>query len=929
MFYHITNRNIRCSARCAAILVTGILLLAALPGLPDQAAGTGQALLASKARRLMKKGVIAARLAHYHLAIRYFLAARKADPDDVTIYYNLGLAEAQLPGRELRAMAWLGAYLSANPAAPNARAIRDEIDLLDVKSQAEISHLLQTMHTAASKLRNPQFLSDHSDTYNALGEIAARYAQDGDMAHAREVIGEIKDSSNIYQGGAVASVVSAQVGVGDLTGAIRTISREPHDLYARDNSLESIISAAENIGNFRVAVEAAKMIKNQLIVAQQLENIAWREAQVGNISAAQKLAVHILNIPTRSDAEFQIASVQAKAVDIPGAQRSYRRASRDAIAGGALDSTVEGTTVKRDMTTAFFDIQHAIAESQFKAGAIAAALKTCSAEIKHLKAAAFDPKWPDYAAQKKHWPFNPKFPAFFQMALYQTMDISAMQAIEHNMIVAQSKRGDITGAENTALAAQRDGCHRSMLELSIAQGLAAAHKFSDANAMCATALQAVGQIDDKKLKNTIASRLSYGAYCLVVAPELKAGNRVEALRTLRIALKAAKLIDNPAGAYDSAGDDEMYLVRGQVKAGDIPAAEATATLIRDQFQEVNALDAIALAQSKAGDAAGSRATFAADLDTASHISSKINRSVARYSIAADEATSGDISAAESTASLISDSTYRSFAWSHIATAQAKAGDMAGARRNFGLARDAAGISPDGYRWIASVATDQAAVGDIPGAIATAQGIFDPISQMDADTTIAEAQRKAGHLNAARKTCEATMAVARIIPGALRRDDIVANIAATDAKTGDTVTAQKFVNLISDPSYPGWKIFAQAAIAKVKEHPIVSKLKVNPEAADPDATVYIAVLPWTGLLFDKNKNDPSPLDSSMFLDLHDYLKGLPNSDPASYIPPNQPAAQTLFNAMNDSVGKLIQARHLINTMLKTQRAQQRAMPKNKN
>jgi tetratricopeptide (TPR) repeat protein len=927
MFYHITNRNIRCSARCAAILVTGILLLAGLPGLPDQAAGTRQALLASKARRLMKKGVIAARLAHYRLAIRYFLAARKADPDDVTIYYNLGLAEAQLPGRELRAMAWLGAYLAANPAAPNARAIRDEIDLLDVKSQAEISHLLQTMHTAASKLRNPQFVWDHSDTYYALGAIAAKYAQDGDMPHAREVIGEIKDSSITGQG--VASVVSAQVGVGDLTGAIRTISREPHDMYTRDNSLESIISAAENIGNFRVAVEAAKMIKNQLISAQQLEDVAWREAQVGNISAAQKLAAHILNIPARLEADFQIASIQAKSGDIPGAQRRYRRASRDAIAGGALGSTVEGTTVKLDMTTAFFDIQLAIAESQFKAGAITAALKTCSAEIKHLKSAAFDPKWPDYAAQKKHWPFKPKFPAFFQMALDQTTDISAMQAIEHNMIVAQAKRGDITGAENIALAAQRDGCHRSMLELSIAQGLAAAHKFSDANAMCDTALQAVGQLEDKKLKNTIASRLSYGAYCLVVAPELKAGDRVEALRTLRIALKAAKLIDNPAGAYDSAGDDEMYLVLGQAKAGDIPAAEATATLIRDKNNEVNALNAIALAQSKAGDATGSRATFAAALDVASHISSKINRSVAQNTIVAHETDAGDISAAESTASLISDSTYRSFAWSHIATAQAKAGDMAGARRNFGLARDAAVISPHGYSWIASVATDQAAVGDIPGAIATAQKIFHPISQMDADAAIAEAQRKAGDLNASRKTCEAVMAAARMVPGALQRVDIIARIAVTEAKAGDTTTAEKFVNLISDPGYPGWIIFAQAAIAKVKAHPLVSKLKVNPETADPDATVYIAISPWTGLLFDKNKNDPSPLDSSMFLDLHDYLKGLPNSDPVSYIPPNQPAAQTIFNAMNDSVGKLIQARHLINTMLKAQRTQQRATTDNKN
>lgn len=73
------------------------------------AAGTLHAELPPEAQTAMDKGVIAAKQQDYMLAIRYFQDARKTAPDAPEVFYNLGLAESKMPGRELRAMAWFSA----------------------------------------------------------------------------------------------------------------------------------------------------------------------------------------------------------------------------------------------------------------------------------------------------------------------------------------------------------------------------------------------------------------------------------------------------------------------------------------------------------------------------------------------------------------------------------------------------------------------------------------------------------------------------------------------------------------------------------------------------------------------------------------------------------------------------------------------------
>lgn len=67
------------------------------------------------------------------MAIRLFNEGHKAAPDSAVPLLNLGLAEAQLPGHELRAICWLEAYLATVPDAANAPAVRKQIASLKLK----------------------------------------------------------------------------------------------------------------------------------------------------------------------------------------------------------------------------------------------------------------------------------------------------------------------------------------------------------------------------------------------------------------------------------------------------------------------------------------------------------------------------------------------------------------------------------------------------------------------------------------------------------------------------------------------------------------------------------------------------------------------------------------------------------------------------
>src|SRR5205085_12567733 len=109
--------------------------------------------LPSAAQEALNKGIIAAKVPDYPLALRLFEDARKLAPQAPVIFLNLGIAESKMPGRELRAIAWFGAYLAATPDAPNAAAVKEQIAVLEVRNQSNIATFLKSVQVAASQMR--------------------------------------------------------------------------------------------------------------------------------------------------------------------------------------------------------------------------------------------------------------------------------------------------------------------------------------------------------------------------------------------------------------------------------------------------------------------------------------------------------------------------------------------------------------------------------------------------------------------------------------------------------------------------------------------------------------------------------------------------------------------------------------------------------
>ena len=65
--------------------------------------GQLHAQLPPDAQAAMQKGILAAKEQEWEIAIQSFQEARKTAPNAPELFYNLGLAESKIPGRELRA----------------------------------------------------------------------------------------------------------------------------------------------------------------------------------------------------------------------------------------------------------------------------------------------------------------------------------------------------------------------------------------------------------------------------------------------------------------------------------------------------------------------------------------------------------------------------------------------------------------------------------------------------------------------------------------------------------------------------------------------------------------------------------------------------------------------------------------------------------
>ena len=211
--------------RVVVLMMAVFLVCTALPAF---------AQLSPKAQQEIQWGKEWAQNKNYDLAIDFFEMARKEAPNAPEIYGYLGLAESKIGGRELRAIAWYGAYLAANPRAGNRAAVNNAIAELMKTSENNISLLMKTWETAAADMPNPADHGQHTIGYQrdyCWMELGDWYARFGNLEDARRIAKGIPSPG--LAGGVLESIVETQIKTGDMAGAKRTL-KSIHDATYRD-----------------------------------------------------------------------------------------------------------------------------------------------------------------------------------------------------------------------------------------------------------------------------------------------------------------------------------------------------------------------------------------------------------------------------------------------------------------------------------------------------------------------------------------------------------------------------------------------------------------------------------------------------------------------------------------------------------------------
>lgn len=292
-------------ALCFRALVVGVLAVNAHAEQPASAADPAKAVpappvpLSPEAQAALDKGIIAAKLdpPDYSLALRYFEEARKHAPDSPAVFFHLGLVESKMPGRELRAICWFAAYLAADPDAPNAAAVKEQIVALDVQSESDLRQTIALAQKVATQIPDIDKTKE-DDRGWAQQTIAGLWCDVGDIATAQVLTGKIRGAD--CEAGALLSIARAQHDGADLSGAKKTL------IAAKGAAVRM---AAEPVHGIRSSKGASD---------EYLARIACLQAEYGDIPEAEKTIKLIAtgNMYIRIECFLQLAEVIARS-EIP------------------------------------------------------------------------------------------------------------------------------------------------------------------------------------------------------------------------------------------------------------------------------------------------------------------------------------------------------------------------------------------------------------------------------------------------------------------------------------------------------------------------------------------------------------------------------------------------------------------------------------
>ncbi len=589
------------------------------------------------AQAAVDNGIAAAKAQDYLLAVRYFEEARKVAPRAPEIYYDLGLAEAKIPGRELRAIAWFESYLAADKGAANAVAVRSLVSALDTRSQENIANLLNSARQAATSNSR-----DESFTPYFLSEVARVAAEAGNVSFALQTVDLLSSATDKAK--TLKNIACAQADGGDFTGAV-TNAAAIQDQYWRASTLIHIGAEQTKAGDFSGALQTVQMMqpdeKNGLrtVIAraqaeagkaadalQTAETIQEPQAKIGalldianaqvkrritagakqTLSLALKAASLVTNVSDRASLMSRIADVQVDAGDISGAKQTLVYALSDAhlVSNADLKATAE--------------VMAAIALVQVKAGDAAGALDSLRFALPEADRIQDE---------------NDKY--------HTKISISQKQADAVKVLL---KTKDITAAEKIAeLIPETDD--RCVAETEIAEFRKRGGNDAGGEAILAATRQDAMQTADINVRHEAMEHIADA--------QIAAGDYEGALKTA--------LLTADEGWEDIIEDS---IAQAQANAGDIPGAQKTVGMMHYAKMTSDAQLSLVKAQLKAHDIVGAQTT-------ASHIQVADYKSAALGEIAEAQAQDGDIAAAQRTADAIQSVASKKRAEKAIAQAQAK------------------------------------------------------------------------------------------------------------------------------------------------------------------------------------------------------------------------------------------------------------------
>lgn len=281
--------------RAAPRIFTGAVIVAAAAGCASS--GTGSDTHETSATRgsstqptpgksqAWQQGERAVQRQDWAAAVRYFSDAQKSTPWDPSTLFNLGLAHDKA-GHEILAMAWLHAYLAADPTSSDSAAVRAALPRLEQQVNQHFEQFVSTALGLANKL--PEKFSQQSEKERIADTMASAGFPDRGYAVAASA-GSDASLDHYLSWYALFGLGR----VGDAVGLSR-LSKEHPKVDLEGGMYQLVLYYFDN-GNFEEAMPLARRLlqessKNPSLYATDRtrlrEQMVTQDLQNGNFDSA-------------------------------------------------------------------------------------------------------------------------------------------------------------------------------------------------------------------------------------------------------------------------------------------------------------------------------------------------------------------------------------------------------------------------------------------------------------------------------------------------------------------------------------------------------------------------------------------------------------------------------------------------------------------